>query len=188
MTGEPKTGDRLVELIKSDIQYIFDIFGVEIIAWACDDGPDGKKARRLIFEFLPAIIAIVCWAHQVNLIVGDYLKRSGYLQTINHALDVIKWFNNHSTALDLFRKEQLSTYSEVRLYALSLILPVVTRWTAHYLAITRLLSLGLAMRACCMKYEDQLRVAAGKRSEQTAKAEEILDIVKDADFWTDLVR
>lgn len=119
--------------------------------------------------------------------VGDYLKRSGFLVVVSRALEVIKWFNSHSAALDLFRKEQISTYTDYAV-ALSLILPVLTRWTTHYLAITRLLRLKLAMRTCCMKYESRLLVAAGKKHECEVKAQEIIDTVNDDLFWRDLVQ
>ncbi|KAI0040417.1 hypothetical protein FA95DRAFT_1459517, partial [Auriscalpium vulgare] len=64
MSGEPKTGDRLLELIRSDIDYTKEHFGVTTIAWCTDDGPDGKKARRLLSVVIPTIITLVCWAHQ----------------------------------------------------------------------------------------------------------------------------
>ncbi|KAH9916504.1 hypothetical protein B0H21DRAFT_827975 [Amylocystis lapponica] len=43
MTGEPKTGDRLHELVVSDISYMSETYGVKTIGWCTDDGPDGKK-------------------------------------------------------------------------------------------------------------------------------------------------
>lgn len=187
MTGEPKTGDRMFELIKDDIKFMHDKYGVDTIAWASDDGPDGKKARRLIDELLPTILAIVCWAHQLNLVVGDYLRGTRYLDIVNQALDVIRWFNGHSAALDLFHREQLNTYND-RTQALVLILPTITRWTAHYLSVCRLLLVSLALRTCCMKYRDQLLMAGGKQHKFIEEAEQILDIVKNDQFWVDLVR
>ncbi|KZP28056.1 hypothetical protein FIBSPDRAFT_692517, partial [Athelia psychrophila] len=62
--GEPKTGDKLLELVVSDIQFILQKFRVSIIAWCTDDGPDGKKARRLLREKFSSMVVSVCWAHQ----------------------------------------------------------------------------------------------------------------------------
>ena len=43
---------------------------------------------------------IICWVHQINLIVGDCLAiQWSVMDDINHALDVVNWFNNHGTAL-----------------------------------------------------------------------------------------
>jgi len=123
MTGQPKTGDKLYELTTSDITYMKDVFGVDVIAYCTDDGPDGKKMRRLLQLVFIWIIVLVCWAHQVNLIVGDYLTGNPALKTvINQGLEVIKWFNGHSTAHNWLREEQLID----RPHALILILPVIT--------------------------------------------------------------
>ncbi|KAF8062592.1 hypothetical protein FPV67DRAFT_1452391 [Lyophyllum atratum] len=102
-----------------------------------DDGPDGKKMRRLLLRRFPWIMVLVCWAHQINLVVGDFLTlKYDLLLVIVECLEVIKWFNNHSAALALLEQEMKFTYDGK---AWALILPVITRWTAHYLSTTRLL-------------------------------------------------
>lgn len=164
-----------------------DTYAVQVIAWVTDDGPDGKAARRLLSEADPSIITSVCWAHQVNLVVGDYLKGSGYMDLINQALEVVKWFNNHSTAHDLLEKEQKITYHD-RITVLVLILPVITRWTAHYLSVSRLLQITKAICTCCVRFRDELLVCAGKTNEHIGKAEEILGTVSDEVFWVKLVK
>ena len=58
------------------------------------------------------MIVLLCWGHQSNLLVGDYLVLPDYMKAVSRALDVIKWFNNHRTALDLFNAEQLTTYRQ----------------------------------------------------------------------------
>ncbi len=72
---------------------------------------------------MPWLVVLVCWAHQINLIVGDYLSlRIDFLTCLPKAFLVIKWMNNHSHALGIFRREQLQTYNKI----LALILPVIT--------------------------------------------------------------
>ncbi|KAJ7743003.1 hypothetical protein DFH07DRAFT_925395 [Mycena maculata] len=72
MTGRPKTGDELFKLMKSDFDYASDYasntYAVEVICVTTDDGPDGKKARRLIREQMPWIATFESWAHQSSLI------------------------------------------------------------------------------------------------------------------------
>ena len=48
MSGKLKTGDQLLKIIESDIQYIYDKFGIVVIAWCTDDGPNSKKMRQLL--------------------------------------------------------------------------------------------------------------------------------------------
>ena len=106
-----------------------DVFLVKVIAWCTDDGPDGKKARRLLRLLFAWMIVLVCWAHQINLIVGDFLRlKLPFLESIPLALDVVKWFNNHGAALALLQTEQRLTYHGK---TFALILLVITRWTAH---------------------------------------------------------
>ena len=139
--------------------------------------------RRLLVRMLPKIIATVCWAHQINLVFGEYISLPGIREWVELALDIIKWFNAHSTALDLLREEQRITPPN---QVLSLLLPVSTRWTSHYLSISRLLQVKQALQALCIRMGAQLRLAAGPKREQVSKAEEIIALIKREDIWTQL--
>lgn len=162
------------------------LYGVQVIAWCTDDGPDGKKMRRLLQAQFPWLIALLCWAHQINLTVGDVLGiRGSVTYDINHALEVVKWFNNHSVALELLRQEQVLTFSGS---SWALILPVITRWTAHYLAISRLVKLKQPLQLCWTRNEDRLIICAGAREELKEKARQIKGIVEDQGFWYRLGR
>lgn len=108
--------------------------------------------RRLLRVRLPWIIVILCWAHRINLVVGDILRLNlTFLEAVKHAKEVIKWFNIHRGALALLRAAQKFSYNG-KLYAL--VLPAVTRWTAHYLSTVRLLKLKGAVKPCCSRHED----------------------------------
>ena len=182
MSGRPKTGDELLMIVEGDIKLIFDKFGVIVIAWCTDDGPDGKKMRRLLGAKYHWLIMLVCWAHQMNLVVGDFLKlKADFRKVIILGLDVVKWFNNHSQALALFRSEQKLTYHG-KFWAL--ILPVITRWTAHYLSLTRLLKVEAALRTCATRHKPALLACAGARdADAQAAAGAVLRTIGDDDFW-----
>lgn len=148
LAGKRKTGDNLYELIKSDKALMETLYHVIIIAWITDDGPDGKKARRLLHRDFPSVIVSVCWAHQINLIVGDYLKKNSHLRkAVNLAIHVIKWFRNHDLPRAWLNQEQ----SIMGSHAVCLIIPVITRWMCHYLSISRLLRVSGPMRALCLR-------------------------------------
>lgn len=186
MSGQPKTGEKLLEVVQSDIQYIKEKFDVNVIAWCTDDGPDGKKMRQLLKLWYLWIIVLVCWAHQINLVVGEILcLKLPFLDAIKNSLEVIKWFNSHGTALALLQSEQRFSYSGK---AWALILPVVTWWTAHYLSCSRLLKVKGAVRSCCSQNEEVLQVCVGLKQEAQDKAAEILSIVGNDRFWIDLIK
>jgi hypothetical protein len=136
--------------------------------------------RRLLLGLMPWLIIIVCWAHQINLIVGDYLGlRVDFLSCVPKALQVVKWMNNHSRALGLFCREQLQTFNKT----LSLILPVITRWTAHYLSLRRLLEVEIPLKSSWMKYGQEMIGCAGPKADVRQKAHDIMAIVEDPQFW-----
>jgi hypothetical protein len=185
VSAEQKTGEFLYQLVVEDIQFIETKYGVIIVAYCCDDSGDGRKMRRLLFCHMNWLIILLCWAHQMNLIVGDFLKlRIDCLQCVTQAVEVVKWFNNHSRALGLLRQEQVITYHKV----LALILPVITRWTAHYLSSRRLLEVSTAIRACGLRHKETLLLCAGPKAEARAKATSVIAITQDNVFWTRLAK
>ncbi|RPD77135.1 hypothetical protein L226DRAFT_569337 [Lentinus tigrinus ALCF2SS1-7] len=64
---------------------------------------------------------------------------------MTEALDIVRWFNNHSRALELFHQAQLWTNPD-RTHPLALILPAPTRWTTHFQAVSHLSAVEPAMK------------------------------------------
>ena len=96
MTGRPKTEDEMFNLMKADKEMIKEKYDCKVIAWCTDEGPDSKKGKRLLSEAFLWMIILVCWAHQINLVVGDLLGLNHELiQVIKMVLEIIKWFNAH---------------------------------------------------------------------------------------------
>ncbi|EJF62989.1 hypothetical protein DICSQDRAFT_15853, partial [Dichomitus squalens LYAD-421 SS1] len=189
MTGRPKTGQEHLEVIKSDIEYMETTYGVRTIAWVTDDGPDGKGARNLLRKLWPWMVLLLCWAHQCNLLVGEFLVLDPYRNIMAQAVEIAKWFNNHSGALDLLNVEQLATYRD-RPRALALLLPVVTRWTAHLHAAERVLQLKLALECVIMKHRDRLKTIASfsRAREGDTLIGRIIATIENKEFWVLLAR
>jgi hypothetical protein len=119
------------------------------------------------------------------LVAGDYFKRKPELiELADQAMQVFKWFNNHSHALGILCAEQKLTEERV----VTLILPVITCWTSHYLAMQRLLEVSKSMRSCVIKKGDALLVCAGPKADAKQKAQQILSIVMDTMFWENVTR
>jgi hypothetical protein len=108
--------------------------------------------------------------------------KSIFVDTVEQAVEVIKWWNNHSLALGLFQQEQLTRNGKT----LALILAVLTRWTTHYLSVNRLLFLSRPLQSCVLNHREELMNAAGKKPELVAAAIEILDTVRNDTFWKNL--
>ena len=180
VSTQPKTGEALLSLVVEDIKWSEMTYGLTVIAACSDDGGDARKMRRLLLVLMPWLIIVLCWAHQINLVVGDYLSlKLPFQDCVPKALNMIKWMNNHSCALGLFRQEQLYTYQKI----LALILPVITRWTAHYLSLWRLLTVEKALKAAWLKHGDTMIASAGSKSDDSAKAIAVQEVIEDPGFW-----
>src|SRR6266702_1834871 len=181
VSADAKSGDSLLKLVTEDLQWIENTYKVSVIGICTDNGGDARKMRRLLLGLMPWLVVLVCWAYQINLIVGDYLSlRIDFLTCLPKAFLVIKCMNNHSRALGIFRWEQLQTYNKI----LALILPIITRWTAHYLSLHQLLDIEIPIRACWMKYSQEMIECAGPKADVQQKSHEIQAIVEDSQFWT----
>jgi hypothetical protein len=158
-----------------------------IIGWCTDDGGDARKMRRLLLSLMPWLIVILCWAHQINLVVGDVLglRTLPFIDCVPPALEVVKWFNNHSRALGVLAVEQRSISNK---RPLALLLPVITRWTLHYCSLRRLLEVQGPMKACYNKYKAILLGCAGPTADAKRKAVEIQNIVENPSFWEKVQR
>ncbi|KAF8890190.1 hypothetical protein BD779DRAFT_1438833, partial [Infundibulicybe gibba] len=122
---------------------------------------------------------------QINLVVGDYFKlKTRFVKVVDDALEVVKWFNNHSRALGILKEAQRAQSQKV----LGLVLPVITRWTSHYLSTRRLLELEYIFRLLALDRSQRaaLLLCAGTKADAKQKAEEIFTIIDRSDFWNDL--
>ena len=116
----------------------------------------------------------------MNHVVGDIFKVKGsFIETINNALEVVKWFNNHSCALEILWDIQCQLHEQL----LSLILPVLTHWTSHFLSVHCLLQLEQAFKHMLANVpENDLITCAGFQVKMKRKAHQILDTFETFQF------
>lgn len=111
----------------------------------------------------------------------------------DQASTLITWLRSKSQILGLMRdiQERLIDPPGSK-PILSVIRPVITRWTAHYLAYDRLLKLRWVLEALVRQDEGQSdpakrRLTAGERS-TAEKGELMINIIKNPIFWESLAR
>ena len=185
VSADEKSGKALFDLVTADIKWSENKYGLSIIGVCSDDGGDARKMRRLLLELMPWLIVVLCWAHQINLMVGDFLRlESRFLECVLVAQEVVQWMNSHSRALGIFRNEQRQTHPLKKV--LTLIRPVITRWTAHYLSLRRLLDVQILLQTCWMKHGATIIESAGSTAEANAKAKSIERTITDPIFWKEV--
>ncbi|THU83200.1 hypothetical protein K435DRAFT_689974 [Dendrothele bispora CBS 962.96] len=178
----PKKAKTLLEIVNCEMKTICEAFGVILVAWCTNCSGDAAKMWCLLVCKYPWIVILDCWAHQLNLVVGDILKLKEFRESVDQALEVIKWFLSHSLAVSLLVSEQQNADFSV---ILVLILPVLTRWTSHYLAIDRLLALSVPLRRLVLdpSIRETLIKVAGLKQVAKNKARLIIRTISRSNFW-----
>ncbi|KAL3141786.1 hypothetical protein ABBQ32_004460 [Trebouxia sp. C0010 RCD-2024] len=73
-TVERHFGEVIKAYIVEEIQVVQTELKIQVKAVVTDAASDCRKARRLFVKEYPHIVSLDCFAHQMNLSVGDYLK------------------------------------------------------------------------------------------------------------------
>ncbi|KZT63079.1 hypothetical protein DAEQUDRAFT_681006, partial [Daedalea quercina L-15889] len=181
VTKERKTVENLLEIVLNQIKYFTEVLQVTIVAWCTDAASNGLKMWCLLVEQMPWIFAMDCWAHQIhflfitqaiNLVMSDLFKGAADLfkDLLNDALEIIKWFNNHTWALGMLKDTMATKIGKV----LCLILPVITCWMSHYLSVQQLIKVEHAFRQLLPDKEDDLVKCARDKEEAQEKAMQII--------------
>ena len=126
----------------------------------------------------------------MNLIVGDYFKtETTFVQYSKMACDLISWLRSKTYVLAGLRDIQIQSGK----MPLTAIRPVITRWTAHYLAFRCLLELKLPLWALINQDAmapsgQQILVPLGSMAANKRKAREMVAIIENPTFWLSLDR
>ncbi|KAE9396173.1 hypothetical protein BT96DRAFT_996988 [Gymnopus androsaceus JB14] len=186
ISSKPKTAETLLDIILREIEYVTKVLLVLLVAWCTDASGESAKMRCLLREKYAWIVVLDCWAHQFNLVTGDVLKlKLPLINVADRALEVIKWFSSHSIALGLLNEEQCHSGTATPLV---LILPVITRWTLHYLSMDCLVTLEVPFHRLILDQatKNRLVLSAGKQREAKDKARRILKIIEGPSFWINI--
>lgn len=196
VSAERKTAQHLKVLIISVIEEVQMTWKANVVAVTSDASGESRAARKqLVMEF-PWLVSADCYAHQINLVVGDYFKTSGavvYLAYSKKASELITWLRSKTLVLASLRDIQYainSTNPSQTRRVLTVIRAVLTRWTAHYLAFRRLLDLKFALDILVMQEKGLRRdskIITGDAASRK-KATEMLKLIEDPVMWMILAR
>ncbi|KAM5535809.1 hypothetical protein V8D89_010532 [Ganoderma adspersum] len=183
VTLKAKTADNLLVIVEAEIKFCEDQLSITVVAWCTDGGGDCAKMRRLLKAKRPDLATPHCWAHQVRLTLGDYLKvKTPVTAALDAMLDAVSWFNNHSGASALLKCQQLKDYKQV----LALIRPGATRWTGVFVAADRFLQTKTSVRILLVTSWDQLVAAGGTGADKVERTTALLSELKTDEFWISL--
>ena len=90
--------------------------------------------RYVLYSFMSYLAKLDYVPLQIDLVVGDYFKcTAAFLTYTDRASDLITWLRSKTYVLAQLRHIQ-QTVTRIDKSPLTVIRPVFTRWTAHYLA------------------------------------------------------
>ena len=114
-------------------------WSIRLVAFVSDNSGESLAARNIIAQKIPGLLIFPCYAHQINLIVGDYFNKCGaaFLEYIKEAEKLITWMQSKTFVLAMLRDIQLCS----RRHMLTVLRAVITHWTAHYFSIRCLLKI-----------------------------------------------
>ncbi|QRV73696.1 hAT family dimerization protein [Ceratobasidium sp. AG-Ba] len=176
----PKTADNHLKVVKQAIKRCEEDLGMKVVGWVSDAGGDSRGMRIRLGKERPELLLFDCWAHQIQLVVGDILKlKTNLVSAGNDAQEIAKWFTTHSQALGLLHDEQIKANGRSRTYTV----PNLTRWTSHYLTAQGLLDDSGPLRATVALHRDRLKQIGSRDPERT---ERVLSAVEQPSFWVRL--
>lgn len=136
-----------------------------------------------------------CWAHQSQLVLGNYFKVYGTASYIAElATSLIGWLNNHGKVRKLFNEAQgqISLDCTGYVVVLAYLIANLTCWTTHCVAFICLHSLRGVLKLAVLQWREAIikaQVGAATFSDKCtlqADAEKHCDIIEDSTFWTGL--
>ncbi|KAK7042800.1 ribonuclease H-like domain-containing protein [Favolaschia claudopus] len=195
MTSQNKDGEALRDLFGSMIDRVEKKYHCYVIYFITDADGGSKKGRILLGKQRPWLLVPSCWAHQFQLILGDYFKVYPYAAEIaEQATGLIAWINNHGKVRKIFdnSQAQLSTDRLGFVLVLAYLVANLTRWTTHFIAFVRLISLQEALQFAVLQSRGAIiaaQVGAAKSTEAQKlreEAEYFCDLIRDSSFWNGL--
>lgn len=116
---------------------------VEAIVLGITDTPTAnRKAWRLLEAEFPKQLWVGCAAHEVSLLFKEWIKKIPQINDLAlRCLRVVKWVNNHSEILAIYRQIVPTRFADKRKHCLSLYMPGDTRFVTTFKMLQRILVL-----------------------------------------------
>ncbi|KAJ7463541.1 ribonuclease H-like domain-containing protein [Mycena latifolia] len=195
VTALNKDGPALCEQFGAMIDRIEEKHGCTIIYFTTDADGGSKKGRKLLGIQRPYLILPSCWAHQFQLILGDYFKVHDMAALIaEDATALIAWINNHGKVRKIFDESQalISQDRMGRIIILAYLVANLTRWTTHFVAFFRLFMLQSALKLAVLQKRSaiiaaEVGAATSTEGERLREdAEKFCALIEDTTFWNGL--
>ncbi|KAJ7572767.1 ribonuclease H-like domain-containing protein [Mycena floridula] len=195
VTAQKKDGLAQCEQFAKMIDDTEEKYDCIVIYLTTDADGGSNKGRKLLLKKRAYLILPSCWAHQSQLILGNYFKVNTLAaQIAEDATALLGWLNNHGRVRKIFDESQAAISSDrlKHIIILSYLVANLTRWTTHYVAFMRLLHLKDALQLAVITHRRgiiEAQVGAAKAREKDHLEEEAnmsCDRIMNGMFWNGL--
>ncbi|KAJ6607786.1 ribonuclease H-like domain-containing protein, partial [Mycena sp. CBHHK59/15] len=170
-------------------------YGCVVIYFIMDADGGRRKGHVLLGKERAYLILPSCWAHQFQLILGDYFKVNKFAaDTAELVTTLIGWINNHGQVRKIFDRVQgeMSLDRLSRVLILAYLVANLTRWTTHCIAFMHLFRLQEPLQFAVMQSRGAIiaaQVGAAKGADKAVfmeEAERFCTLIMDTTFWSSL--
>ncbi|EXX65616.1 hypothetical protein RirG_131580 [Rhizophagus irregularis DAOM 197198w] len=152
ISGKRCTGDIIIDETKKSFEEL-EKQKIKINGLITDSASENAAARkRLRLQYRDKLF-LPCFAHQMNLCIGDIFKESSSLNiAAEEAINLITFFNRSKVWLGRLQNEQAAAYKT----HIALVTPATTRWNSHYYCFASLLKTKAALRNLATKIDENI--------------------------------
>ncbi|RHZ77864.1 hypothetical protein Glove_170g15 [Diversispora epigaea] len=177
ISSEYETHVEVMEKAKEMIKELNNS-NIKVIA-VVTDSADPYATSRITEK---AIVFLPCFAHQINLCVGEIFKESTeFKQTMDKAIKIASFFRNPNYKFFIVKlKDQ--QYEEYKRY-FTIAAPGETRWNSCYYICTSILKTQKALQILAIKFEPPITETRRRTGEDLFLKREIYEIISFHTFW-----
>ncbi|RHZ60178.1 hypothetical protein Glove_357g58 [Diversispora epigaea] len=127
-----------------------------------------------------------CFAHQLNLCVGEIFKESvEFKNTIDKSIKLATYFRNSNNKFFIANLKELQ-YETYKKYIIPIV-PAETRWNSIYMMCTSLLNIQKALQILAIKFEPPIVESRRKSGDSPKISRAIFEIINSEAFWRNLL-
>ncbi|KAJ7814179.1 ribonuclease H-like domain-containing protein [Mycena leptocephala] len=195
VTSMDKSGPGMCKQFDEIIDRIEAKYGCVVVYLITDADGGSTKGRQLLGKERAYLILPSCWAHQFQLILGDYFKVNKFAaKTAEMATALIGWINNHGKVRKIFDAAQAQISKDIwgAILIVAYLVANLTRWTTHCIAFMRLFRLQRPLQLAVMQSQGAIiaaQVGAAKGADKiafTAEATRFCAMIMEPTFWLGL--